>query len=412
MQGEPHVQTRVPYRLAADTLGSEELDAAKAILDSGRLTMSDRVRQFEREFAAWTGAPHAVMVNSGSSANLLMVDAMLRRSEGPAPWRRGDEVLVPALAWPTTVWPLVQLGLVPVFVDINPQTLAVDLASAEAALSERTRGMFLIHVLGQPARMDQVVPFCRQHRLELLEDSCESLGAHFQGRHVGTFGAMSSFSFYFSHHISSIEGGMIITGDAALADDLRSLRAHGWIRDRSDKARWKGRFPELDERFMFISGGYNVRPMELQAGIASVQLGKLDAMLEARERLAANVQRWIEHSISWLRLIGADRLGTQGRDRRARSHSWMTLPFVIEERGPDVERVKARLEELGVETRSIIAGNLARHPGAAKFETRAAPSLRQCDLLLQRGFMIGCHPVLAAGALETLERAFAGLKEL
>lgn len=413
MQREAQDLTRVPYRLAADTFGPEELDAAKSVLESGRLTMAARVREFEREFAAWTGAGHAVMVNSGSSANLLMVDAMLRRSEGNAPWRAGDEVLVPALAWPTTVWPLVQLGLVPVFVDIDPLTLAIDPASAASALSARTRGMFLIHVLGQSARMDGIVGFCRKHELELLEDSCESLGAHDGGRHVGTFGAMSSFSFYFSHHISSIEGGMVITGDPARADDLRSLRAHGWVRDRSDKGRWKDRFPDFDERFMFISAGYNVRPMELQAAIAGVQLSKLDRMLEARERLAAQVQGWIARSLPWLRLIGADRLAAgEGRDRKARSHSWMTLPFVVDDRGPEVGKVKARLEALGVETRPIIAGNLARHPAAAAFQTRSAASLAQCDLLFERGFMIGCHPRLEPGALETLERAFDGLREL
>ena len=404
----------VPYRLAADTFGAEELETGKAILDSGRLTMGEHVRVFEREFAAWTDAPHAVMVNSGSSANLLMVDAMLRRTSGDAPWRRGDEILVPALSWPTTVWPLVQLGLVPVFVDVDPGTLALDLASAESVLSAKTKGMFLIHVLGQTARMDEVQRFCHEHKLQLLEDSCESLGAHFAGRHAGTFGVMSSFSFYFSHHISSIEGGMIITDDRALADDLRSLRAHGWVRDRSDKPRWKERFPAFDERFLFISAGYNVRPMELQAGIAGVQLRKLDRMLDARERLAATVQGWIERSLPWLRLIGANRLGPRAEktERRARAHSWMTLPFLVESAGPDTERVKAKLESMGVETRPIIAGNLSRHPATATLETRCARSLAQCDRILERGFMIGCHPLLAAGALETLERAFASLRDL
>ena len=216
----PTQRDAVPYRLAADTFGSEELHAGKAVLDSGRLTMGERVRAFEQEFADWTGSRHAVMVNSGSSANLLMVDAMLRRTEGGAPpWRRGDEILVPALAWPTTVWPLVQLGLVPVFVDVDARTLAIDLSSAESVLSSRTRGMFLIHVLGQMAQMNDILRFCREHGLELLEDSCESLGAHFDGRHAGTFGTMSSFSFYFSHHISSIEGGMVTTADRAIADE-------------------------------------------------------------------------------------------------------------------------------------------------------------------------------------------------
>src|SRR5262245_41247862 len=137
------------YPLAANTLTAEEISAAKAVLDSGLLTMGHEVQRFENAFASWVGARHAVMVNSGSSANLLMVDLMLRRSSSTAPWQTGDEVLVPALAWPTTVWPLVQLGLTPVFVDVDPKTLAIDLDSARSVLSPRVKGMFLIHVLGQ-----------------------------------------------------------------------------------------------------------------------------------------------------------------------------------------------------------------------------------------------------------------------
>ncbi len=192
------------------------------------------------------------MVNSGSSANLLVVDALLRRSQVEAPLRPGDEVLVPGLAWPTTVWPLVQLGLTPVFVDIDPVTLSIDLESAHAALGPRTRAMFLVHVLGRAADMTALGRFCADHGLHLLEDSCESLGAHWAERHVGTFGLAGSFSFYFSHHVSTIEGGMVVTNDPVLHDDLLSLRAHGWVRERSDRPRWAERFPGLDERFQLV----------------------------------------------------------------------------------------------------------------------------------------------------------------
>jgi CDP-6-deoxy-D-xylo-4-hexulose-3-dehydrase len=403
---------KVAYPLAADTLGSEEIAAAKAVLDSGRLTMGANVRAFEEEFAAWTGAKHALMVNSGSSANLLAVDATLRRTSGPAPLRAGDEVLVPALAWPTTVWPLAQLGLVPVFVDVHPATLAIDLESAAGALSPRTRGMFLIHVLGQAPDMASYVGFCRQHGLTLLEDTCESLGAHHDGTHVGLFGALSTFSTYFSHHISTIEGGMVLTNDTALHDDLKSLRSHGWVRDRSDRQRWVDAHPELDERFLFISGGYNVRPTEVQAAIGRVQIERLDAMLAAREQLAARVHGWLSRSAPWIELLGAACLPEAGRHptRRARRHSWMTLPMRLRADAPvTAEDVKSRLESLGVETRPIIAGNLASHPATRSFTTRRAASLATCDALLGRGFMIGCHPVLAPGALETLELALASL---
>ncbi len=280
-----------PYRLAADTLSGEEISAAKAVLDSGRLTMGDRVRAFEEQFAVAVGARHAVMVNSGSSANLLIVDGLLRRTAGEAPLRAGDEVLVPALSWPTTVWPIVQLGLVPVFVDIDPTTLAIDLESARQAIGPRTKAMFLIHVLGRAAGMGEYQRFCARHGLRLIEDVCESLGAHSEGRHVGTFGDAGSFSFYFSHHISTIEGGMVVTNDAELCDDLRSLRAHGWVRDRTDKARWKESSPGIDERFLFIAPGYNVRPTEIQGAIGSAQLRRLETMLRAANSSIPTPQR-------------------------------------------------------------------------------------------------------------------------
>src|SRR4051794_14557206 len=225
---------QAPYRIAAETMGSDEIEAAKAVLDSGRLTMGDRVMQFEAEFAEWIGAGHAVMVNSGSSANLLIVDSLLRSTFPRQLLSPGDEVIVPGLAWPTTVWPLAQLGLVPVFADVDPLTLAIDLDSARSVIGPRTRGMFVIHPLGRAIDVPAYAEFCATNELVLIEDCCESLGAHSSRKHVGTVGLASSFSFYFSHHISTIEGGMVATNDQALADDLRGLRAHGWIRDRSD----------------------------------------------------------------------------------------------------------------------------------------------------------------------------------
>lgn len=399
-----------PYRLAANTFLGEEIEAAKHVLDGGQLTMGERVRTFEREFADWVGARHALMVNSGSSANLLMVDTLLRRADRDAPLKPGDEVLVPGLSWPTTVWPLAQLGLVPIFVDVDPVTLAIDLGSAKEALGPRTKAMFLIHVLGRAPDMTRYQAFCAANGLTLLEDTCESLGAHWQGRHAGTFGQCGSFSFYFSHHISTIEGGMVVTNDSALDDDLRSLRAHGWARDRSDKAKWAERFPGFDERFLFVSGGYNVRPTEIQGAIGSVQLRRLDEMLIAREGLARTVRDTLASRVPWLELIGAETIGAPRLERRARVHSWMTLPLRLREQAPMTrDAVMRRLEEHGVETRPIIAGNLMRHPASERLGCRSAPSLRQCDLLLGRGFMTGCHPVLAPGALETLERALSSL---
>lgn len=409
---------KTKYPLASTTFGREEIDAAKAVLDSNLFTMGDRVKQFEGEFAEWVGAKHALMVNSGSSSNLLMVDAMIRRSKGTAPWKKGDEVLVPALAWPTTVWPLVQLGLVPVYVDVDPKTLAIDLESAKSVLSSRTKGMFLIHVLGQCAEMGATMKFCRENGIALLEDNCESLGSNFDGVAAGNFGVTGSYSCFYSHHISTMEGGMITTNDSELADDLRSLRAHGWVRDRSDKAEWIAKHPELDSRFMFIMPGYNVRPLEVSAAMGSVQLRKLDGMLESRERLASEVAGWTKKSAPWMTLIGSEHIDFKSGEgkphvRRKRRHSWMTFPFRVDGKAPvKAAKIREIFEANGVDTRPVIAGNLARHPANGHAETRQAKSLANCDTLLENGFMIGCHPLVSDEGKSALESSFAALAKL
>lgn len=402
---------RVPYLQSASTWGSEEVSAAKAVLDSGYCTMGPRVAEFERSFAEWVGARHAVMVNSGSSANLLAVEVMLRRPGRLAPWRAGDEVLVPALAWPTTVWPLVQLGLVPVFCDVDPETLALCLESAASVLSPRTRGMVVIHVQGLAAPTGPYVEFCRAHDLVLIEDCCETVGAHSGGRHVGTFGAVGTFSTYFSHQLVTIEGGLVVTDDLALADDLRSARSHGWARDRTDRETWATRYPEIDERFMFIGQGYNVRPTDLQGAIGSVQLRKLGEMLRRREALAGQVHEWLPR---WVRMVGIEHLppfGTCFGSRESRRNSWMSMMLMVERGAPcGAGTLRRYLAGRGVESRPIIAGNLTRHPGAAGIACRRAAGLEVADDVFERGLMLGCHPFPAEGSLETLEAALAGFR--
>lgn len=399
------------YPLAKNTFSSEEIEAAKQVLDSNSFTMGERVREFEKEFAAWTGAKHALMVNSGSSANLLAIEALVRPAKGEALLSPGDEVIVPALAWPTTVWPLVQLGLVPVFVDINPVTLATDLESIEKSLSPKTKGIFLIHVLGRIADMKPLVQFCQKRKIVIIEDVCESLGAHEEGVHAGNFGVMGTFSCYFSHHISTIEGGVVTTNDPDVFDDLVSKRSHGWSRGRTDQSVWQKQSPEIDSRFLFITSGYNLRPTEINAAIGLVQLKKLDDMLHSREQLATAIAELVEKYTPWMSLVGSDTLKSKPTpERRSRRHSWMTLPFSLKPKSrTSLARVKEVFEEHGVETRPIIAGNFVRHPAMKKIAHRTAPSLSVSDQLLQNGFMIGCHPLGWREQLDRFEQTFKAL---
>lgn len=403
---------RGKYPLASNNFGDEEIEVAMNILRGGRYTMGEKTKAFEKAFAEWVGAKHAIMVNSGSSANLLLIEALLRPMYGEPQLKAGDEVLVPALSWPTTVWPLVQLGLIPVFVDIDPKTLAIDLESAKKALSPKVKGMFLIHVLGQAADMKSITQFCSENGITLMEDCCESLGAHSGNKHVGLFGSGGTYSHFFSHHLTTMEGGSIVTNDDRTADDLRGMRAHGWTRDRSDKSEWEKKYPHLDSRFLFVQTGYNVRPTDLQAAIGLVQLSRLDNLMNTREEYATEAHRLTQKYAPWIRLIGNEKLGTAS-GRQNRIHSWMTLPFVLDEKSPvNVEKVKAILEQHHVETRPIIAGNLTKHPVMERIKTRVVGEMKTSNAILDRGFMIGCHDRRSSENFEILGHAFSQLAQL
>lgn len=377
-----------------DSVSAAALEDAVACLRSGRHTMGPKVEAFEAAFASYVGAKHAVMVNSGSSANLLAVEALVRPSNHQPQWVRGDEILVPALSWSTTVWPLLQLGLRPVFVDVDPQTLAIDLDQAAAKVTARTRGLMLIHVLGLAANLDAVQRFCRRHALTLIEDCCEAFGAHWVGQHVGTYGKVSTFSHFFSHQLTTIEGGTIVTDDAALADDLRSMRAHGWSRNRSDRTEWE-RVTGLDPRFLFVSSGYNVRPMELQAAIGLHQLKDAHANIRHRNVTALEVRAACD-GIAWIELIGFD----AARILPKWGHSWMNAPLRLLPGAPSRAVVLRALDAAGIETRPILAGNITRHPAFSGMR-EAFPV---ADDVMANGFMIGCHdPAIAEPLADALK---------
>ena len=221
------------------------------------------------------GCPEAIMVNSGSSADLLIAFALVNPQTKYL--NPGDEILVPSVTWPTQLWSLMMAGLKIRFVDTDPYTLNMDLNDLENKIGPNTRAISLVHLMGNPCDMDRVRAICQKHNLILIEDCCEALGAEFKGKSVGTFGLAGSFSFFFSHHITTMEGGMIICRDQSLSDLFRLLRAHGWgrnakyIKPQSQNG--------LDPRYMFLNWGFNVRPTELQASFGLEQLQKVTLLL-------------------------------------------------------------------------------------------------------------------------------------
>jgi len=391
---------RVP--LASSGLRDSDIDAAIRVLRSGNLTMGKEVSNFESKMAQYLGMKHFVMVNSGSSANLLMIEALMRPTAGKAKLSPGDCVLVPAIAWPTTIWPLIQLGLNPIFIDVDPSTLALDLKAAQEFINQSgipIKGIFPIHPLGRAISPSLLGEFITKNDLVLINDVCESLGSWIEGKHAGNVGEASSFSFYFSHHITTMEGGGIATNNDSIVDDLKSMRSHGWSRDRSDAEFWQMNKTSNDSKFLFVSTGYNVRPMEIQAAIGSLQIDEIDIFINKRRQIAERVSK----SISGTRLsvIGED---TFSNDRN--SHSWMLIPILVsgENASAYKELVLAELAKFEIETRPILTGNFLAQPAIQRITRHAVdPSkFSIANLMTQNAFMVGAHHDLSESQIDHL----------
>lgn len=390
--------------LAFNTMGEAEHAAIQSVVESGRLTQGGRVAEFEAALAARHGVAHAILVNSGSSANLIAIEAAvylasLRPDLATGPIERGDEVIIQGLNWPSTLTPILNRGLRPVFCDVDLGSLNAGVAEVAAVRTERTRMVVAVPVLGNPTHLDELRDYCAREKLLLIEDACESIGAVTPaGRMVGTLGAAASFSFYFSHHITTIEGGAVLTDDPHLADLCYALRAHGWSRGLKLESFLTFDASQIDERFCFVIPGYNVRSTDLNAAIGQVQLDRLDGMLATRRRVAAG-------RIAALAGL-EDRLSIPGADIIER-HSWMTTPLMFSDRAHR-DRGRASLEADGVETRPIIVGNMLRHPLARMLNLSPDQiDLPNCDEVFNRGLMIGLSPVASEAEEQIVRDALA-----
>jgi len=390
---------RVP--LSAPTFGTDEIQAVIEVLHSGHVTMGARCEAFETAFADLLGVSNAVFVNSGSSAVLLAMFAVANPQAPSGSKRRfryGSEVIVPAVTWSTTVWPIVQAGGIPVFVDTDPVTLQMDTASLEAAVSPDTVAICPVHVLGNAVPMEAVIRVASQHGLWIIEDTCEALGTKQLGRFAGTTGDVGAYSFYFSHHITTIEGGMVVTNDAELADLLRVLRAHGWTRALKNRQAKEAEYPDLDPRFLFINTGFNLRPTELQAAMGSVQLTKLESFNKRRVEIAGH---WND---AFAGLIAGGRIRPM-KPTAETDCTWFGYPVICENRECR-DGLRNHLEANGVETRPIIAGNLLRQPAFRHIphrvvsRTSAVGDLPGADEVSDRGVYWGSHPTMTEQEVE------------
>lgn len=369
-------------RLHEPTFGAEEIYALTEQALSTFVTMGKKVRAFEEQCGEHFGAKHVLMNNSGSSANLLAVAALAN----PA-WkdglRAGDEVIVPALSWSTTVWPLIQHQLVPVFVDCDLNTYNFDYDQLEAAITPKTKAIMLVHVYGNPCDMDRIMAIAKKHKLIVIEDTCESMGATYKGKAVGTIGDVGTMSLYFSHHITTFEGGLCFTDNFELVELMRILRAHGWSREADEKEKYNAMYPDIDPRFVFVNLGYNLRPTEVQAAMGMHQLPKLPAIGEKRRENVAAFKK----ALAKYEDIMQFQQETEGAET-----SWFGFGMVLKENAPfTVKEISSYLKSKNIETRPIIAGNMARHPALKMFEHRVHGEMTNCNIIMERGFAIGCH---------------------
>ena len=285
------------YPLVENPYSNDDIAEGVKVLRSKKLTIANKTIKFEKSFKEKLKASYSLMVNSGSSANLLALQCLIN------PYRKnrlnkGDEVIIPTLCWSTSLWPIVQSNLKPIFVDINKETLNIDESQIEKKITKKTKAILLVHVLGNSCNMEIILKIKKKYNLILIEDTCESLGSKYKDKFLGTFGEFSSFSFYSSHQISSGEGGMICCKDLNDYNIIKSMRSHGWSRGTSYENKFN-KNKNLDKRFVFFNSGYNLRPLEVSAAIGLNQFKKIDKFIETRNNIAARYnQELLELPIS------------------------------------------------------------------------------------------------------------------
>ena len=372
----------IKFPLATASWGQEEQAAMQRVIASGIYTMGANVQAFEKDFAQYVGSNHCVMVNSGSSAILLMVAALFYTKNSKLKLQRGEEVIVPAVSWSTTYFPLYQYGLKIKFVDIDLYTLNYDLDQLEQAVTDKTRAIMAVNLLGNPNDFGRIQQIIGERNIVLMEDNCESLGAKFQGKYAGTFGVMGGYSSFFSHHISTMEGGMIATDDEELYQILLSLRAHGWTRnlpkqnlvcsDKSDDP--------FEESFRFVLPGYNVRRLEIEGALGVEQVKRLPNLIEARRENGKLLQAALSNHPD---IIIQKEIGES---------SWFGFSLVIcPGRKLTRKALVAKLNELGFECRPIVAGNFAKNEVVKYFDSEVYGSLENAERIDKNGLFVGNH---------------------
>ena len=365
------------YPLSTNTWDNKELEAIQSVIDSNNYTMGDYVAQFENDFGKFINRKYCLMVSSGSAANLISI-ASFFYTKNPM-LKKGDEVIVPAVSWSTTYFPLQQFGLKLKFADIDLNTLNYDLDALKSAITNNTKMVVAVNLLGNPNDFDAINKIIKDKDIFIFEDNCESLGAEYKGRQTGTFGLIGTFSTYFSHHISTMEGGLVTTDNEEIYHILLSLRAHGWTRNLPKKNHVADKSDDwFEESFRFVLPGYNVRPIEMSGAIGVKQLEKTPYFLQKRRENAKLFVKLFKDHPNYLIQKDIDR------------SSWFGFSLIIRPNSKLVRKdVINILQKNNVECRPIVTGNFVRNEVMKYFDYEVHKELKNANHLHDNGFFVG-----------------------
>lgn len=387
----------IKYPLASSTWDEKEIEAINGVIAKDMYTMGEGVKRFEDDFSNFVNSKYAVMVNSGSSANLIAVAALFYTKNPKL--KRGDEVIVPAVSWSTTYYPLYQYGLKLKFVDVDLHTLNFDLDQLKLAVTDLTKMILAVNLLGNPNNFKTINDIIGSRNIILMEDNCESMGAEFKGKQTGTFGLVGTFSTFFSHHMATMEGGLIVTDDEELYHIMLCLRAHGWTRhlpkenkisNKSDTA--------FEESFRFLLPGYNVRPVEMSGVIGLEQLKKLPAFLNQRRKNAELFVSLFKDNMDFYIQQDID------------NSSWFGFSFIIKPQSKlkRLDIVKT-LEENLIDCRPIVTGDFTKNEVLNYFDYEIFGEMKNAQYLDKNGFFVGNHQIDLTNEIEHLHKTLTSL---
>jgi len=382
---------KISYSLTESVLESKDINAAIKVLRSKKITMGPKTRQVEAYFKDHIVKTNSLMVNSGSSANLLIFQCLINPMVKKL--KPGDEVLIPAICWSTSLWPIIQSGLKVKFVDIDLSSLNIDLNDLIKKITKKTKALMLVHALGNCADMTKLINICKKNKIILIEDTCEALGSTYKNKPLGTFGDFSSFSFYYSHHITSGEGGMVCTKNKKYLEILKSLRSHGWSRDLKNNKTLSKKHKNIDKDWIFINSGFNLRTTDINAAIGLEQLKRIKKILSIRKYNFLKIKKSLLRNKKYNnQFIILD-------DQKHANAAWFGIPIILSSNNKKYkQKIMSNLHRKGIMTRPIISGNFAKQPSIKLYKIKINNQLPNSDLVDKKGFFLGLHNIKISDA--------------